>query len=113
MTALNAFTAARFSAQTCSAYLQILETIDIIGNMFHVKHPSQFDRQISIQMCKQSQLSRTLLIKLKHSNSIGIRGHVFHVKHMLIRQKYIQQMYRQLRELHGTVKIAVITRCFA
>ena len=63
-------------------------------------------------MCNQSQLSQTLLIRLKHSNSIDIHGHMFHVKHMLIRQKYNQQMYRQLRELHGTVKIAVITRCF-
>ena len=35
-----------------------LETIDIVGNMFHVKHLSQFDRKISIQVCKQSQLSR-------------------------------------------------------
>ena len=81
MTESNAFTAARFSTQTDSAYLQILETINI-GNMFHVKHPSQFDRKTSIQICKQSQLSWTLLIELEHPNSIDIRGNMFHVKHI-------------------------------
>ena len=60
-----------------------LDTLDIVGNMFHVKHPSQFDRKISIQVCKQSQLSRTLLIKLKHPNPIDIRSDMFHVKRML------------------------------
>ena len=78
---IKCFPAARFSAQTDSAYLQILETINI-GNMFHVKHPSQFDRKTSIQICKQSQLSWTLLIELEHSNSIDIRGNMFHVKHI-------------------------------
>ena len=98
------------SAQIVPAHLQVFRDYRYCRYMFHVKHLSQFDRKTSIQICKQSQLSRTLLIELEDSNSIDIRGDMFHVKHILIRQKYIWQMYW---ELHSTVKIAVITRYFA
>lgn len=62
-----------------------LEIISFVRNMFHVKHLSQFDWKISIQeckVCKQSQLSRAVLIKLKRPSPIDIRGDTFHVKHI-------------------------------
>ena len=89
----NTFTVAQALHKPSQLIYKYFETIDIVGYMFHVKHLSQFDRKTSMQICKQLQLSRTLLIELEDSNSIDIRGDMFHVKHILIRQKYIWQMY--------------------
>ena len=79
----NAFTVAQALHKSSQLIYKYFETIDIVGYMFHVKHLSQFDRKTSIQICKQSQLSRTLLIELEDSNSIDISGDMFHVKQSL------------------------------